>query len=131
MRVQAGDTFTWERTFTEEDVERFADLTGDRGRHHVLKDQRGRLLVHGLLVASVPTKIGGDLDYVARTLRWEFLRPVFTGERISCELTVTEARPDGGRLALAFTSVCRNPEGKDVMTGSSEGFIHIGEEEER
>ena len=47
-------------------------------------------MVHGLFTASIGTKLGGDLDYIAREMVSEFLRPVFTGDTITCELTMTE-----------------------------------------
>jgi hypothetical protein len=40
----------------------FADVSRDRGIHHVKSDEDGRLLVHGLLTATIPTKLGGDID---------------------------------------------------------------------
>ncbi len=33
-------------------------------------------MVHGLMTASIGTKIGGDLNYIAREMVSEFLRPV-------------------------------------------------------
>ncbi len=37
--MQAGDTTSWERTFTEEDVRLFGELSGDQGIHHVESDE--------------------------------------------------------------------------------------------
>jgi acyl dehydratase len=121
--VRPGDTFSLERTFTEADVVSFAEVTGDRGRHHVERDDRGRLMVHGLLVASLPTKLGGDIHYIAREMWWDFLRPVFTGDTVRCELTIDRATPADGRLEVALTAVCRNQDGKEVIRGASHGVI--------
>nr|WP_255409232.1 hypothetical protein [Halococcus sp. IIIV-5B] len=33
-----GEVRSYERTFTEEDIERFAELSGDSGRQHVERD---------------------------------------------------------------------------------------------
>lgn len=74
MDIKTDDVFTWERTFTEEETLQFAHLTGDRGRHHMERDEKGRLMVHGLLTASIGTKIGGDLHYIAREMVNEFVR---------------------------------------------------------
>lgn len=54
------------------------------------KDEQGRLMVHGLLTASIGTKIGGDLNYIARNMNLDFLRPVFTGDTITCEATLSD-----------------------------------------
>ena len=51
-------------------------------------DENGRLMVHGLLTASIGTKVGEELHYIARELVSEFIRPVFTGS--TCELQPTK-----------------------------------------
>jgi 3-hydroxybutyryl-CoA dehydratase len=58
--MQVGDVISWRRTFTEEDIRLFASLSGDEGAHHLVADAQGRLMAHGLLTATLPTKIGGD-----------------------------------------------------------------------
>src|SRR5205814_469728 len=66
--MQVGDVLAWERTFSEEDVRLFGRLSGDEGVHHVAADEQGRLMVQGLLTATLPTKIGGDLNVIAREM---------------------------------------------------------------
>lgn len=66
--MKDGDVFSWERTFNEEDIRLFGRLSGDEGEHHVRPDRQGRLMVQGLLTATLPTKIGGDLNFIAATL---------------------------------------------------------------
>lgn len=121
--LEVGATFTATRTFTDDDVARFAEISGDRGRHHVARDERGRLIVHGLLVATVPTQIGGDLSYLARTMTWEFKKPVFTGDLVTCKLIVTRAEKKEGKTLVEFDCVCRNQDGLEVMTGTSRGVV--------
>lgn len=64
--MQIGDVISWQRTFTDEDIRLFAKLSGDEGEHHLVADEHGRLMAHGLLTATLPTKIGGDLNFIAR-----------------------------------------------------------------
>jgi 3-hydroxybutyryl-CoA dehydratase len=123
MSVKVGDVFTWKRTFTEEEILQFAQLSGDQGRHHMERDEKGRLMVHGLLTASIGTKIGGDLNYIARVINSEFIRPVFTGDTITCELTITEVTPMEGYKKVAMKTVNRNQDGKEVLIGTSRGII--------
>lgn len=123
MSIEEGQTFRWERTFTERDVEEFARLSGDRGEHHLQGDEQGRILVHGLLTATLPTKIGGDLNYIARTMVFEFLRPVFVGDTIRVDAVATEVHPEGDHLAVAVHFECHNQDGKKVLEGSSHGII--------
>ena len=62
-----GETVTFERTFDHADVERFVEVSEDEGTHHLEPDAEGRLLVHGLLTATLPTKVGGRYDVLAST----------------------------------------------------------------
>ncbi|MFD3273719.1 enoyl-CoA hydratase [Paenibacillus dendritiformis] len=121
--IQINDVFTWERTFTKEDVLEFGRISGDQGRHHVEPDESGRLMVQGLLTASIGTKIGGDLNYIAREMVSEFIRPVFTGDTITCEITLTNLEQLEGFKKVELKSVYRNQQGKDVIRGSSRGII--------
>ncbi|QZX99569.1 dehydratase [Halobaculum rubrum] len=119
-----GETLRYERTFTVEEVEAFAELSEDRGEHHEVPDEDGRLLVHGLLTATMPTKIGGDLDVLARTMTFDFHRPVYTGQRIGCEVTVeTVDRDDDDRAAIEADVVCHRDGDEVVLTGGFEGVV--------
>ena len=121
--MKVGDVTVWERTFTVEDVRLFGQVSGDQGIHHIEKDEQGRLMVQGLLTATLPTKIGGDLNYIAREMVFEFLRPVFTGDIIRCETTITHLERVDGRTNMAAKWVCRNQHGKEVLTGHTHGII--------
>jgi 3-hydroxybutyryl-CoA dehydratase len=121
--MQVGDITVWERTFTEEDVQLFAQISGDRGIHHMEPDEQGRLVVQGLLTATLPTKLGGDMNYIARQLVFGFVRPVFTGDTIRCEVTITQLEKVEGHTNMASKWVCYNQKGKEVLTGHTHGII--------
>ena len=123
--MKVGDVVSWERTFTEEDVRRFAEYSGDEGEHHLRPDERGRLMVHGLLTATLPTKIGGDINFIARQLTFRFQRPVYSGDTVRCEVTIEELKDAGPYTQLKSSWVCRNQHGKEVMTGEAVGVIRI------
>ena len=123
MECKAGDTFTWQRTFQEEEIMQFAEMTGDRGKHHIERDEKGRLMVHGLMTASIGTKIRGDLNYIAREMVSEFLRPVFAGDTVTCECILTEVEKADGFKKVKIKSVYRNQQGKEVLIGTSNGVI--------
>ncbi len=106
-----GETLTYARTFTIADVRAFADVSNDRGAHHVHLDGEGRLLVHGLLTATIPTKLGGDLDYLAQEMAFRFHRPVFTGDRVECTCTATVAEERDDRTYIEFEIRCTNQHG--------------------
>ena len=122
-RPVEGETHAFERTFTTDDVERFADLSRDRQAIHTEPDENGRLLVHGLLTATLPTKIGGDLEVLARRMDLEFVRPVYTGQRITCTWTFSDVAERDDRYEIGVDVVCENEEGEPVLTGDIEGLI--------
>ncbi|MEP6569308.1 MAG: MaoC family dehydratase [Acidobacteriota bacterium] len=121
--MQVGDKISWQRTFTEEDIRLFAQISGDQGEHHLVPDEKGRLMAHGLLTATLPTKIGGDINLIASEMTFAFHRPVFVGDTVTCEVTVTELEPQEKYFKLNSIWVCRNQNGKEVMTGGGRGVI--------
>ncbi|UOR13751.1 hotdog family protein [Halobacillus amylolyticus] len=123
MALKAGDMITFERTFTEEDVELFTRISGDEGAHHLTPDERGRLVVQGLLTATLPTKVGGDYNVLARKMTFEFFRPVFTMDTILCEVIIDQFANQGGRTLITASFSCRNQEEKEVVRGEFSGVI--------
>src|SRR5437868_15325609 len=87
--MQTGDVLSWQRTFTEEDIRLFTRLSGDEGAHHMEYDAQGRLMAHGLLTATLPTKIGGDMNLIARAPCVQFLRPASAGDTVTCGVAIT------------------------------------------
>ncbi|KOX95174.1 enoyl-CoA hydratase [Haloarcula rubripromontorii] len=114
--VEAGETFTETRTFRPEDVDQFAVLSGDDQARHTDPDAEGRRMVQGLLTASLLTSIGGDLEVLASRMDLRFQRPVYTGQPLVCELTVTsvEPRADGGVAIVGDVTVRRVDRGDEA-----------------
>lgn len=124
MSLKAGEVILFERSFTQEDVEAFTKLSGDEGIHHLSPDEQGRVVVQGLLTATLPTKVGGDHNVLARNMVFEFLRPVFTGDVIRCEVKIGQCEKQlNGRTAIAAVFRCHNQTGKEVLAGKFEGII--------
>jgi acyl dehydratase len=119
----AGTTLEASRTYTVEMVEAFAVLSADTGRHHVERDERGRLLVHGLLVASLATELGGRIHYLARTMDFEFLRPVYTGDTITCSVRLESVEHDDKGARLRITGSSTNQDGVLVLRIASVGRV--------
>jgi len=124
MSLKVGDIISFERTFTIEDVERFTLVSGDEGNHHTTPDDEGRLVIQGLLTATLPTKIGGDNNVLARTMNFEFLRPVFTGDKIICEVIIEKyEKQDNNRISIVASFQCTNQKEKQVLKGNFAGVI--------
>lgn len=124
MKIKAGDIVRFERTFTKEDVELFVKVSKDEGEHHCQPDELGRFVVHGLLTATLPTKVGGDFNVLARKMHFEFIRPVYTGDTILCEVTIEKYEPKkADRMLIETAFSCTNQHDEEVMIGSFSGVI--------
>ncbi len=128
--LKVGDTFTVTRTFMEQDVLDFADMTRDYNPVHFderfvrAKGLQGRIC-HGLLVGSLVTEIGGQIGWFASKLDFRFKGPVYPGETITCGLTISALTERGQAEAKA---VCRNQEGKIILEAFLKGYIPVGSE---
>jgi len=120
-----GMTFTVSRTFSESQVEQFADLTRDYNPIHfdprfvAVKGLKSRIC-HGLLVGGMVTEIGGQIGWLASGMNFRFKRPVYIGDTISCTVTVTEVDEKGRARADA---VLINQDGEVVLTAHLTGRI--------
>ncbi|MDH6222923.1 hypothetical protein [Streptomyces pseudovenezuelae] len=119
--LKVGQMLRESRTITDADIVAFAEVAGDRGRHH-LPDQ-GRAMAHGLLTASLATKIGGRLHFIARRMGWEFLRPVWSGDTIIAEVTVRALSEVRSGTGVEFDIEISNQHGETVLRGDSTGVI--------
>ncbi|HJF31303.1 MAG TPA: enoyl-CoA hydratase [Sporosarcina psychrophila] len=124
MSLKVGDIISFERTFTKKDVELFTEVSGDEGIHHLTPDEQGRLVVQGLLTATLPTKVGGDHNVLARTMTFEFLRPVFTDDTILCDVKIEQyEEQENNRTAITASFRCKNQKDKEVLVGGFAGVI--------
>lgn len=121
--MQVGDVRKWRRTFTETEIRTFGSLSKDEGIHHIQPDSKGRLMVQGLLTATLPTKIGGDLNFIASEMTFQFRRPVYAGDTIECKVTITELTEIEGITHLSSSWQCINQHNKEVLSGHAVGII--------
>ncbi|MFB6165290.1 MAG: dehydratase [Haloarculaceae archaeon] len=120
--LREGTVITHERTFTAEEVREFAALSHDRQQRHLEPDDDGRLMVHGLLTATLPTKIGGDLEVLASEMDFRFRRPVYTGQHVVCETELERVAERDDRYDVLAAFEC-TVEGEVVLTGEFEGVV--------
>ena len=99
--LKAGDVFTISRTFSENDMIAFAGVTRDYNPIHFddrfaeAKNFRGRVC-HGLLTAGMITEIGGQIGWLATQMNFEFKKPVYFGDTITCNFIITAVDDDRG-----------------------------------
>ena len=109
MNLTVGSKISFIRTFTKEDVEIFTKVSWDEGTHHTTPDEQGRLVIQGLLTATLPTKIGGENNVLAHTMNFNFLKSVYTGDTITCEATIEKyTRKENGRVSIQASFNCKN-----------------------
>ncbi|MBI3554206.1 MAG: dehydratase [Elusimicrobia bacterium] len=113
----------WRRKIIDDEILRFAELSGDKGSHHLERDPQGRLMAHGLLTATLPTKLGGDLDFIARTMHFEFLKAVYGGDELTCRGIIESVIAQSTRLKVKFLFEITNQLGELVLKGDSAGQI--------
>jgi 3-hydroxybutyryl-CoA dehydratase len=125
---EVGMSRSYTRTFTADDIERFAEITGDHNYFHVNEEAArhsvfGRRIAQGLLVASMSTHMGGMVfpgpGYIAAHLNTTFLKPVYIGDTVTVTIEITSV--DRGREWLEMTARWVNQDGELVAEGTSAG----------
>ena len=127
LGVKVGDTASFEKTVTEEDIVSFANATGDQQPLHLddafaAKTRFKRRIAHGMLSAGLISAALGiklaphaTVVYLSQTLR--FLRPVFPGDTITARLEVTAV--DTERSFVTCSTECVNQDGTSVLSGEA------------
>lgn len=121
--LKPGSKRSWTRTISDSDILRFAELSGDKGRHHTERDERGRLVAHGLLTATLPTKLGSDWNYIARTMEFDFVKLVRSGDVLTCVGTIVGVIVQSARFKVRFSFEVVDQNGVLVMKGTSSGQV--------
>lgn len=130
--LEKGDTFSVSRTFTEQDVIQFADISRDYNPVHCderfakVKNFNGRIC-HGLLIASQVTEIGGQMGWLASGMTFKYRKPVYFGDTIRCDLTVTELDEKG---FIKGEAVFRNEHDITVLEAVVTGIV-AGDQEKQ
>ncbi len=122
---EVGQSADMTKVITEEDILRFAEITGDRNPVHISEEfasqtRFGERIAHGILTAGlisavVGTKLPGPgCLYVSQTLA--FLAPVKIGDEITARAEVVEVI-SGKRLKLR--TLCINQREEVVLEGEA------------
>lgn len=119
-----GSRATWTRTFTEREVEAFAQISGDRNPLHfdpafAARTSFGRLVVHGGLTAGLFNALVAEVlpgpGSVFLRQEWDYPAPVFVGDTVTAEAEVIEARAD--KPITRLRCVARREDGTEVLRG--------------
>ena len=124
--LEVGQSAEFTKTVSSEDVERFAEITGDFNPVHLddavaEKSVFGGRVAHGMLTAGlISATLAGKLPgpgtvYLSQTLR--FTAPVRIGDTVTTRVEVTELIPAKRRVKLS--TVCRNQKNEVVVNGEA------------
>ncbi|MDR1379088.1 MAG: MaoC family dehydratase [Synergistaceae bacterium] len=113
-------------TVTREDVQQFADLTGDRNPLHVDEEFArnsifGKPIAHGMFGAGFISAVlglrlpGPGSLYMDQSLR--FKKPVFIGDTITATAEITDLNPE--KYQVRLSTICTNQEGAVVIEGEA------------
>lgn len=130
--IKAGEVFTVTRAFDQQETEAFGHLTRDYNPVHYDPEFAAikgfpRLILHGLLTAGMVCEVGGQLAWLATAMEFHFRKPVFSGDTITCRVTVTSVDRRGWAQAEALFT---NQHGEVVVSARMEGQVPQGESRE-
>ncbi len=126
MKFKLGDTASLSRTITDDDIQKFADVSGDRNPLHLNEEfaratRFGRRIAHGMLSASLISSViahqlpGRGSIYLSQALL--FVAPVFPGDTVTARVTVTSVRED--KPIVKLETVCTNQHDEVVIKGEA------------
>ena len=119
-----GARATWTRTFSAEDVELYARITGDRNPLHfdasfAAARRPGRLIVHGGLTTGLFNALVAEVlpgpGSVFLHQEWDYPAPAYIGDTVTAEAEVIAARPD--KPITTLRCVARREDGTEVLRG--------------
>ena len=127
---EPGQHVTFTKTFTEDDLRRFIEITGDVNPLHVddefaASTPFGRRVLHGMLTASIFSTMVGMLlpgigaIYRSQTIR--FLLPVHLDETVTAHFVVRSV--DRAKHRLEIDAWIENEKGEHVIEGVCEAGL--------
>ncbi len=126
MDTELGKSYTFTKSFGEEEVNLFAELSEDLNPIHVddayaASSPFGQKIVHGILLISMFSKLFGTLypgpGSIYRSQNTKFKKPVFMDQEVEAKATLKEYN-EKTRLGI-FDTKCL-VDGKVVVMGEAE-----------
>ncbi len=124
--IKVGDSASITKSFSDEDVRKFAEISGDKNPVHLddeyaAQTQFKKRLVHGMLATSLISAIlGTELPgegsiYLGQSI--SFRAPVFIGDTVTATVTVIKVRED--KPIITLETVCKNQDDVVVIEGEA------------
>lgn len=122
-QIDIGDVLRFSKPLNEEEVEEFADASGDTNRLHLDEEYAkgtrfGQRIVHGTLVSGTISaalaRLPGLIIYLSQEL--SYLGPVDIGERVTAECEVVE---EIGKGKFRLTTCVLDSDDETVIDGEA------------
>ncbi len=121
MELTVGQTWEHRRSFTQDEFNRFAALSGDDNPIHVdpefsARTHFGRTVSHGMLLYTALSGVLAECLPGAGQLAQElmFPAPTYAGEEVLIRLAVSELLPDGSSW---LDTTITKPDGQNGLEG--------------
>jgi acyl dehydratase len=125
--IEQNEEYRYSFSFTQEDVIKFAEVTGDNNPIHLDADYAAKTpfsqpIMHGFLAGSIFSKVFGTMFpgegsiYMKQSM--EFRRPMFVNKEYEAVFTVTEVNREKHR-AIVNTSIVSKEDGKETLKGEA------------
>jgi len=126
MKIKPGDTASVSKTITDDDIHKFADVSGDHNPLHLNDEfarttRFGRRIAHGMLTASLISSVianqlpGQGSIYLSQAL--QFIAPVFPDDTVTARVTVVSVRAD--KPIVKLETICTNQRDEVVIKGEA------------
>jgi len=124
---EIGDIFTYDFSFSEDDIHIYAKISGDTNPIHISESYAEqtiykRCIVHGYYSISVFSKVYGTMLYpdghilISQTAK--YIKPLFTGVEYSAIFTTKELIPEKNRVRY-LNEIVEKDTGELKITGEA------------
>ncbi|MBA2733136.1 MAG: MaoC family dehydratase [Acidobacteria bacterium] len=126
MKLHIGATAAYSKKITDNDIQAFAELTGDHNPLHLDDDYArttrfGRRIAHGMLSASlISTVLGTELaseGVISLGYTVRFIAPVFPDDTVTARATIIKIRED--KPIVTLETMCENQHGEVLIQGEA------------
>lgn len=129
--IEVGAKASFEKTVTEEDIAKYAEVSGDANPLHADAEYAARtrfkapiahgMLAAGLISAALGTRIAPDsvVIYLSQSLR--FRAPVSAGDTLTATVEATAVDPERSRITL--DTIVTNQDGTEVILGEAQIMV--------
>ena len=124
--IKIGDNASMTKTFTDEDVRKFAAISGDSNPVHLEEDyaaqtQFKKRIAHGMLTAGLISAVLGTIlpgegsIYLGQTIN--FRAPVYLDDTITATVTIIKLHEK--KPIVTLETVCKNQNDVVVLDGEA------------